>query len=235
MIVHSSESVLRWRRRLLNVVRVTQSHADARVQDILRAGAKVFAERGSEGATMQGIAREAGVSAGTLYLYFPNKSELLRAVCSMKHEGINQILSLDARDGETPLESFGRIARQMGDAFGQPDLREQTICSLEAVLLAARDPEGFGIEQRAINAEVTAAIEGLMSAAQDTGELDPQVDAHDLAIVLHACALGLRELQLNSPDVVDSHRAFEMLGRLVLGLSDRQLATGDRQQRLADS
>lgn len=201
----------------MTVVRVTQAHADARVQDILRAGAKVFAERGSEGATMQGIAREAGLSAGTLYLYFSNKADLLRAVCGMKHEGISQILSEEARGGETPLQSFNRIAQQIGEAYDDPGLREQTICSLESVLLAARDPDGFGVEQREINAEVTVTLADLVAAAQSTGELDPAVDPRDLAIVLYAFSQGIGEIKLNSPELIDTRRAFALMGRLVRG------------------
>jgi AcrR family transcriptional regulator len=212
---------------LSNVVRVTQAHADARVQDILRGAAKVFAARGSEGATMQGIAREAGVSAGTLYLYFSNKSDLLRAVCGMKNEGFGPILSVEARAGERPMESFERITRQMGELYLDPGMREQSICSLESVLLAARNPAGFGVEQRAIDAEVNATLAGLLSAAQEAGELDPTVDVRDLAVVLHAVAQGLRELRLNSPDIVDPRRAFALVGRLVRGLGEGNDDTRD--------
>ena len=227
MTIHSYECRFTNRKQLLNVARVTQAHADARVQDILRAGAKVFAERGNEGATMADIAREAGVSAGTLYLYFSNKADLLRAVCSMKHEGISQILSAEAREGETPMQSFRRIGQQMAAAYDDDGLREQSLCSLEAVLLAVRDPGGFGVEQRAINAEVTATLAELMGAAQASGELDASVDPHDLAIVLFAFAQGLRELHLTAPDQVDARRAYELVGRLVSGIGHRTQDTGN--------
>ena len=220
---------------MLNVARVTQAHADARVQDILRAGSKVFAERGSEGATMAEIASEAGLSTGTIYLYFSNKADLLRAVCSMKHEGISQILSDDARVGESPMQLFERIGRLMGAAYDDPGLREQSLCSLESVLLGVRDPDGFGVEQRQINAEVTATLAELMAHAQAAGELDPSVDPDDLAVVLFAFAQGLRELHLTSPDRIDARRAYDLIGRFVRGevagpSHDRQQATGNRQQ-----
>jgi AcrR family transcriptional regulator len=211
------------------MVRVTPEHTDARVRDILRAGAKVFAEHGSEKATMAEIAREAGISAGALYLYFPNKAELLRAVCSMKHEGIDQILSAEARDGETPMESLTRIARQMAEVYEQPDVREQTICALESVLFAARDPAGFGQEQREINAHITTILATLMTEARDAGELDTRHDPGDVAIVLYACALGLRELKLISPEFIDSRRAFATLSSLV----QKETVAGQSSSRTA--
>lgn len=47
---------------------------------ILEAGLREFAAHGFEGATMAGIARGAGVSAGNLYRYYDGKTALLEAV-----------------------------------------------------------------------------------------------------------------------------------------------------------
>src|SRR3954464_13253957 len=44
---------------------------------ILEAAIKMFAERGFHAATVAGIAREAGVADGTIYLYFKSKEDLL--------------------------------------------------------------------------------------------------------------------------------------------------------------
>lgn len=47
---------------------------------ILDAAFAVFAERGLAAARLDDIARRAGLSKGTIYLYFPNKEELFREV-----------------------------------------------------------------------------------------------------------------------------------------------------------
>ncbi|WP_448205758.1 TetR family transcriptional regulator [Azospirillum sp. sgz302134] len=59
----------RWRRR-----------KDARPQEIVDAALDVFGERGFAAARLDDVAARAGVSKGTLYLYFPNKEELFKAV-----------------------------------------------------------------------------------------------------------------------------------------------------------
>lgn len=53
-----------------------QSRGKARVQALLQAAEKVFAEKGFEAATMTEIAAEAGASIGSLYQYFPTKDDL---------------------------------------------------------------------------------------------------------------------------------------------------------------
>src|SRR5437867_12356268 len=54
--------------------------AEDRPKEICAAALEVFAERGFAAARLDEIARRAGVSKGTLYLYFSNKAELFRAV-----------------------------------------------------------------------------------------------------------------------------------------------------------
>jgi AcrR family transcriptional regulator len=59
----------RWRRR-----------KDARPQEILEAALAVFAEKGFAAARMDAIAARARVSKGTIYLYFPSKEAIFRAL-----------------------------------------------------------------------------------------------------------------------------------------------------------
>ena len=49
-----------------------------RPEQIIGAALEVFGERGLANARLQDIAERAGVSKGTIYLYFPNKEELFR-------------------------------------------------------------------------------------------------------------------------------------------------------------
>lgn len=51
---------------------------EERPQQILRSALEVFGEHGLAGARLEDIAKRAGVSKGTIYLYFPNKEALFR-------------------------------------------------------------------------------------------------------------------------------------------------------------
>jgi AcrR family transcriptional regulator len=53
---------------------------EERPQQIIEAALDVFAERGLASARLEDIAKRAGVSKGTIYLYFPNKEALFREV-----------------------------------------------------------------------------------------------------------------------------------------------------------
>ena len=57
-----------------------QRRAEDRPREICAAALDVFADKGFAAAKLDEIARQAGVSKGTLYLYFSDKQELFRAV-----------------------------------------------------------------------------------------------------------------------------------------------------------
>ena len=68
----------RWRRR--KEARPREIVDAARPPEIVAAAMDVFAERGFAAARLEEVASRAGVSKGTLYLYFPSKDELFKAV-----------------------------------------------------------------------------------------------------------------------------------------------------------
>ena len=60
--------------------RTRRRRKDARPAEIVEAAEEVFAARGFAAATLDEVARKAGVAKGTLYLYFDTKEDLFRAV-----------------------------------------------------------------------------------------------------------------------------------------------------------
>jgi len=63
------DSKPRWERR-----------KEARPQELLAAAIELFVERGFASTRLEDVARRAGVSKGTLYLYYANKEDLFKAV-----------------------------------------------------------------------------------------------------------------------------------------------------------
>lgn len=65
-----------------------QARSTASVEAILQATAQVLQECGKQKLTTTRVAERAGVSVGTLYQYFPNKSALLQAALRRHLEGV---------------------------------------------------------------------------------------------------------------------------------------------------
>ena len=79
-------------------------------EQILDGAMRVFMRMGFDASSMNDITREAGVSKGTLYVYFADKSRLFEAI--VEEEALEQgkvAFNFDPeRDVETTLRDFGR-------------------------------------------------------------------------------------------------------------------------------
>src|SRR5947207_12992987 len=84
---------------------------EERPEQILNAALVVFGERGLGAARLEDIAKRAGLSKGTIYLYFPNKEALFREV--IRQTVVSQIESGE-RDFELATTSAtGSLERYM--------------------------------------------------------------------------------------------------------------------------
>lgn len=81
---------------------------------ILAAAATVFAQKGYQRATVKEIAEQAGISAGTIYLYFKDKRELLLRIAEALVRAMTQDLLI-------------QVPRDNDPAFLQQLLRERFI------------------------------------------------------------------------------------------------------------
>ena len=84
-----------------------QARGERRIVQLLEAAARVFATTGYTAASTNAIAREAGVSPGTLYQFFPNKEAIAIELGSrLMHEmrqSYDEVLT-PVTDDATPLE-----------------------------------------------------------------------------------------------------------------------------------
>jgi TetR/AcrR family transcriptional regulator len=98
----------KWRRR-----------PEDRPQQIIEAALAVFGECGLANARLQDIADRAGVSKGTIYLYFPNKEELFREM--IRQTAVTVIESGEKTVGRgTPTEQLRSAMRSYWNFVRSP-------------------------------------------------------------------------------------------------------------------
>ncbi|UXX84870.1 TetR/AcrR family transcriptional regulator [Roseovarius pelagicus] len=100
---------------------------------VLDGARDVFMRDGFEGASVDDIAREAGVSKATLYSYFPDKrllfSEVARVECNRQAEAAMDVIDVNAPVEVALHEAADRIVRFFLTKFGQQVFR---ICVAES-------------------------------------------------------------------------------------------------------
>jgi AcrR family transcriptional regulator len=91
--------------------RAAEAEDSAKRRQIIEGARAVFLARGFDAASMGDIAKAAGVSKGTLYVYFTDKDALFAAIvqseCAMLTEGVFDFDHAD-HDVETALLSHGK-------------------------------------------------------------------------------------------------------------------------------
>ncbi len=130
--------------------------SDQRSTEILGAVRRAFVEKGFDGASMQDLARAAGMSVGNFYRYFPSKAAIIKALIAADLAEIQaafetivnspdpmatlrQVLryrittDADAPDSElwTEIEAAARRSPEIGEAAGQ--METEVISSLLTV------------------------------------------------------------------------------------------------------
>jgi len=89
-------------------------HSDEKARQILDGAREVFRRDGYDGASMNDVARAAGVSKGTLYAYWPSKEQLFIAL--VRHDKRQQAergCLWSERGGEAADATLARIGRTM--------------------------------------------------------------------------------------------------------------------------
>jgi AcrR family transcriptional regulator len=96
---------------------------EARAEELVEAAIEVFGEHGFRAATLEEVARRAGVSKGTVYLYFTSKEDLFRAMVEKKIIPLIEAGEASARDHTgASAELLDQMIRRLWEAMSRPDM-----------------------------------------------------------------------------------------------------------------
>jgi AcrR family transcriptional regulator len=140
------------------------------VDAILEATLQVLVGVGKERLTTTLVAHRAGVSVGTLYQYFPNKSSLLQA-CLRQHMG-NVLMAMEHVAVECRGQSIFDMASALIHAYLQAKLRDIGVST--GLYAIAYDLDGIAIAKDVadrIHRCVTDLFAGTMSPLNKDPEL----------------------------------------------------------------
>jgi AcrR family transcriptional regulator len=93
--------------------KVVPEYKEIAKQKIIQASIKVFTEKGFQGATMDEIGEEIGVSKGTVYTYFNSKEELLKTIWKSSNQPLIEIKpKFEGCDYHEVLEELYRMVSE---------------------------------------------------------------------------------------------------------------------------
>ncbi len=163
---------------------VPNADDNAKRRQIVQGARSIFLAQGFDAASMNDIARAAGVSKGTLYVYFDNKEQLFEAIvheeCQVHAEGA---FDLDPNDHDVEA-----ILKRLGTAYIQFLCHTEKASALRTVVaIADRMPEIGKIFYETGPAVGIAKLADYLRAQTEAGLLT--VDDYEVAAAqfLDAC------------------------------------------------
>lgn len=166
-----------------------QARSAASVDALLEATVQVLLNVGKERLTTTKVALRAGVSVGTLYQYFPNKSALLQASLERHLTKVAEAVELVCK--EQRGRSLGQMVTALVTAFLQAKVRDaKTSVALYSV---SSDVDGAKIVQQMGTRFNRAIVRMLASSSEPL-----TTDAELVAFVLQGAMVGISRSLLES-------------------------------------
>jgi AcrR family transcriptional regulator len=166
-----------------------QARSTASVNAILDATIQVLLKLGKERLTTTKVALRAGVSVGTLYQYFPNKSALLQAVLKRNLDEVTTAVELVCKQQE------GATLRQMATALITTffEAKMKNAKTSTALYSVSSDVDGAKILQQ-MGTRWNKAIVTMLRSSREPLSKDPEL----VAWILQAAVTGVSRSMLES-------------------------------------
>jgi AcrR family transcriptional regulator len=188
----------------------------ARPGEIVEAAISVFAEHGFEAARIEEVARRAGVSKGTVFVYFANKEELFRAVArNLLSTHLGNIPSI-AADPELPFVEL--VPMLLHQAAQVADSRMPAMLRL-LIAEGRRFPDIARVWYEEVVSKLLGALTGAIEKAQERGEIrpgDPRLFAFSIVGPMFSGVLFRQILGDTGAPVPDLHKLAEQHALTVL-------------------
>ena len=184
----------------------------AKRAQIIDGARRMFLAQGFDAASMGAIAREAGVSKGTLYVYFKSKEELFEAI--VEHECRAQAEQIFTLDREAPIASeLQRVGEELTRFLCRPD----GVPSLRTIIaIANRMPEVGAQFYASGPARGIARLQRYLEDKIAAGVLEPHDSGVAAAQFIDACVwTTLKPMLFNAAGPPPEARIGHVVGMAV--------------------
>jgi AcrR family transcriptional regulator len=155
--------------------------ADARPDEVLDAALAVFAEKGYAATRVEDVARQAGVSKGTVYLYFASKEALIEGIVrrAVAPIALRALPDLEQFEGD-PRLPITMLLTVLVQQLAQPDKIAVPRLILREVMSFPAIAELY---RKEVLGKVMPALTGLIRRGVESGKLrqvDPELTVRSI-------------------------------------------------------
>ena len=191
---------------------------DRRRSEIIDVARQLFGERGSLEVSMDEIAAGAGVVRSTLYVYFPNRTELLVGCIASMYRQMTESLGADA-DG-SPEDALRRLVAALLTTIDEDPI----FFRLAMAVQSAPSPAGAAVSAQigGIGDEVNARVVSLIDDGTASGAWSVENSDRCATLIGQQLYGALAVRSATGPIVSADAAAAEFVAFVVHGISDRR-------------
>ena len=131
-----------------------QQRSRDRVDAILEAARVLIVEKGSSALKIQEIASQAGVTAGSMYQYFPNKQAILKALAEQYFEQFHQLVVDSIPDSPGDIQSGIALLHSLLDQFFEMNLKDPVLRDIWLSISADKEMRDMDLKTSQYNADL---------------------------------------------------------------------------------
>jgi AcrR family transcriptional regulator len=173
---------------------------DFRREQIIDTARLLFGERGTTEVSMDEIAVQAGVARSTVYVYFANRDELLRACVQSMYDTIKDSLADTHEITAPPLERLRAMVEVVLERIDENPAFFRLAMATQSTNVAGSDAVGGALMM--IGLDMIGLLDDIVSAGMESGAFRPDLDRDRAVLLIGQQLFGAMSVRAGEPDPV---------------------------------
>jgi len=181
---------------------------DFRREQLVDTARRLFGERGTTDVSMDEIAAEAGVARSTVYVYFANRDELLRACVQYMYDRLQDTIGLVVDDAATPVARLRGLILGVLERIDDSPAFFRLAMATQATTTAAGS-EAVGGALMMIGLDMIRVLEDLVVAGIAAGDFRADLQPERAVVLVGQQIYGALSVRAGEPDPIPAPQAAE--------------------------
>ena len=181
---------------------------DFRREQLVDTARRLFGERGTTDVSMDEIAAEAGVARSTVYVYFANRDELLRACVQSMYDRLQDTIGLVVDDAATPVARLRGLILGVLERIDESPAFFRLAMATQSTTTAAGS-EAVGGALMMIGLDMIRVLEDLVVAGIATGDFRADLQPGRAVVLVGQQIYGALSVRAGEPDPIPAPEAAE--------------------------
>ena len=181
---------------------------DFRREQLVDTARRLFGERGTTDVSMDEIAAEAGVARSTVYVYFANRDELLRACVQSMYDRLQDTIGLVVDDAATPVARLrGLILGVLERIDDSPAFFRLAMATQSTTTAAGSEAVGGALMM--IGLDMIRVLEDLVVAGIAAGDFRADLQPGRAVVLVGQQIYGALSVRAGEPDPIPATQAAD--------------------------